>query len=92
MLVEVEKRMRDVTLSAPSYKELSHIYTARDLYMPHDISKYTKEEINEIYKRFFMGFNACKDMPEIKELFYDIGLYKKELKKMNIQDNEVKSV
>ena len=34
MLVEVEKKMREVTLNAPSYKELKQIYMARSIYMP----------------------------------------------------------
>jgi hypothetical protein len=34
MLVAVEKKMREVTLNAPTYKELKQIYMARELYMP----------------------------------------------------------
>lgn len=34
MLMEVERKMRDVTLNAPSYKELKQIYMAREIYMP----------------------------------------------------------
>jgi hypothetical protein len=64
MLVEVEKKMREVTLSAPSYKQLRQIYMARDLYMPRNATKkYSKEQINEIYKRFFKGYSKFKDNP-----------------------------
>lgn len=45
--------MREVTLSAPNYKELKQVYMARDLYMPRNMDKYSKEDMNEIYKRFF---------------------------------------
>ena len=48
MLNEVEKKMREVTLNAPSYKELKKIYMGRDLYMPRNTSKYTVEQLNEI--------------------------------------------
>jgi len=41
MLKEVERKMRDVTLQAPSYNELKRIYMARDLYMPKDESAYS---------------------------------------------------
>lgn len=34
MLGQVEKKMREVTLNAPSYKELKQIYMAREIYMP----------------------------------------------------------
>jgi glycerol-3-phosphate O-acyltransferase/dihydroxyacetone phosphate acyltransferase len=58
LLVQVEKKMREVTLNAPSYKELKQIYMAREIYMPSrrleieakkkDGHSYTLEEINEI--------------------------------------------
>ncbi len=59
LLVEVEKKMREVTLNAPSYKELKQIYMAREIYLPsRKLEKeakkneghhtYTLEEINEI--------------------------------------------
>ncbi len=43
LLVEVEELMRSVTMTAPSYHELRNIYLVRDLYMPKDQSKLTKE-------------------------------------------------
>lgn len=33
MLIEVEKKMRDVTYCAPTYKEMRQLYMARDIYM-----------------------------------------------------------
>ena len=49
LLDEVERRMRDVTISAPSYKQLKQIYLIRDIYMPRDEKeKYSKEQINEV--------------------------------------------
>jgi len=59
MLVAVEKKMREVTLNAPTYKELKQIYMARELYMPSKRKEqvedgntkhhqYTVEETNEI--------------------------------------------
>ena len=65
--------MREVTLNAPSYKELKQIYMAREIYMPQvkkdmsdkkdDGKRYTVEEINEIQKKFFIGFNAYRSHP-----------------------------
>ena len=66
MLEEVEKKMREVTLNAPSYKELKQIYMARDLYMPRNTAKYTVEQTNEIHKRFFIGYAAFRNHPELK--------------------------
>lgn len=85
MLVEVEKKMREVTLNAPSYKELKQIYMARSIYMPSKITEqdgegvttkkkanYTIEEINFIQKNFCKGFNAYRSKPELKDLLEDI--------------------
>lgn len=60
--------------------------------MPKDTSKYTVEEINEVYKRFFKGFNQYRDHEEIKQLLEDIGTYMMELKAFNVQDDEVKTI
>lgn len=68
MLVQVEKKMREVTLNASSYKELKQVYMAREIYMPErrlvaqadKKTDFTAEEINEIQKKFFKGFNAFK--------------------------------
>lgn len=65
---------------------------ARDLYMPSNISNYTKEEINEIYKRFFKGFKTYRDKPELKQLLEEIDQYMKELKALNVRDDEVKQI
>jgi len=59
--MDVEKKMREVTLNAPSYKELKQIYMARSIYMPTNLkeqdedgvtkktkAKYSMEEINFI--------------------------------------------
>jgi glycerol-3-phosphate O-acyltransferase / dihydroxyacetone phosphate acyltransferase len=43
MLVSVEKKMREVTLNAPSYKELKQIYMAREIYMPERMERKTSE-------------------------------------------------
>ena len=92
VLKEVEAKMRDVTLQAPSYNELKKIYIARDLYMPRDESAYKPGEINEIYKRFCKGFNSFRDKPELKELLEEIDVYMKELNTFGVKDDQVKTM
>ena len=96
LLVEVEKKMREVTLNAPSYKELKQVYMAREIYMPSakpkqtvdgkkkDKKVYTPEEINVIGKNFFKGFNAFKGNPEMQTLLDGIDDYMRELKTYNV--------
>jgi len=89
LLKEIEKKMREVTLTAPSYEILRNIYLARDVYMPSNVEKLSDTEINEGYKRFFKGFNILKDQPEAKEFLEDIDLYRKELRAFNLRDQDV---
>lgn len=97
LLVEVEKKMREVTMNATSYKELKQIYMAREIYMPSlkgkffgekkekdDRVSYTAEEINEIQKKFFIGFNAIRGRPELSDLLEGIDDYMRELKTYGI--------
>ena len=49
MLKDLNTRMHEVTMTAPSYNELQAIYMARNLYLPKDIRDYTPEEENQIY-------------------------------------------
>ena len=57
MLKDLQERMREVVMTAPSYDELQAIYMARNLYLPKNIQGFTPEQENEIYQRFSRGFN-----------------------------------
>mmetsp|Transcript_13221 Transcript_13221/g.22428 ORF Transcript_13221/g.22428 Transcript_13221/m.22428 type:complete len:133 (+) Transcript_13221:968-1366(+) len=48
-LKDLQDRMREVMLTAPSYHELQAIYMARNLYLPKNITGFTPEQENEIY-------------------------------------------
>jgi parvulin-like peptidyl-prolyl isomerase len=65
MLKDLQERMREVIMTAPSYDELQAIYMARNLYLPKNIQGFTPEQENEIYQKFSRGFNQMKDEPEI---------------------------
>ena len=54
------------------------IYLARDLYMPKTMQKeLSEEESNTLYKRFFKGYNALREKPEMKVAIDDIHDYRK---------------
>ena len=86
----VEKKLRSVTFSAPSFNELRAVYLARRLYLPTTKeSDFSEEEINELYKRFFKGYNQIKSEPDVKKLFDEIYIYSKELKSLGIKDSQI---
>lgn len=91
MLTEVEKRMRDVTLNAPSYRELQQVYMAREIYVPKN-KNLTPEVINDIQNKFCKGFNHFRSNPEVKEVFQLIDDYMRELKVYNVRDSDVKTM
>ena len=43
MIKDLELRLHEVTMTAPSYDELQAIYMARNLYLPHDIEDFTPD-------------------------------------------------
>ena len=92
MLKTVESKMREVTLNAPSYKELQMIYLARDIYMPSKSKGYTINEINEIQKKFAKGFATYRSSPELKPLLEEVEAYMRELKALNVEDSGVKTL
>ena len=49
MLKELQDRMHEVIMTAPSYEELQAVYMARNLYLPKSLSGFTPEQENEIY-------------------------------------------
>jgi glycerol-3-phosphate O-acyltransferase/dihydroxyacetone phosphate acyltransferase len=61
MLKELEARMREVTMTAPSLKELEAIYMARNLYLPDDVAGLSEEQENAIYQNFAKVYNEMKD-------------------------------
>jgi len=91
LLREIEQRMRDVTFTAPSYHELEAIYMAKKIYLP-ETHNLTKEEENELYKRFTKGYNAFRDKPEQRFLFEEIREYIAELKDLGVRDYQVKVI
>lgn len=45
----LRERMKQVTMTAPSYNEMQSIYMARNLYLPKNIRNLSPEAENEIY-------------------------------------------
>jgi hypothetical protein len=49
MLKDLQDRLHEVTMTAPSYRELQAIYMARNLYLPNNYKNLDTEEENLIY-------------------------------------------
>ncbi|EAS02043.2 glycerol-3-phosphate O-acyltransferase (macronuclear) [Tetrahymena thermophila SB210] len=90
LLHEIEYRLRDVTTSVPSYKELMAVYMARKIYLPESVKVSPKEEL-ELNRRFAKGFLQMQEKPQIKQLFNKIREYKSLIKITSIEDYQVRT-
>lgn len=85
LLQIIENNMNEVVYQASDYKELRSIIHARNLYKPDNKILTSQEEAN-LNKKFIKGYNKCKNLPEIKELFSKMNDYKEFLNMVGISD------
>jgi len=50
----------------------------------------SSEDINQVYKRFFKGYNAFREKPELKELLEELAIYQKQLNVFEVKDEDVR--
>lgn len=79
LLTEIEKRLRDVTLTAPDYKTLTSVFLAREIYTPENKKLKPNEELI-INRRLSEGYKRLQDRPDMKQLFEGLCLYHSYLK------------
>jgi glycerol-3-phosphate O-acyltransferase/dihydroxyacetone phosphate acyltransferase len=91
LLKEIESRMKAVTLTAPSYKELKSLFLVRKLYVPTDV-KLSPTQYNELCKRFSKGYQKLKDHKETQNIVSKVNRYINELENTGINDHEVKKI
>jgi len=91
LLMEIESRMKSVTLTAPSFLELRSVHFVRKLYVPFG-AKLSPLEYSELCKRFLKGYDKLKEMEETKMAMMEINKYTRELESVGISDHEVKEM
>ena len=69
---------------------------AREIYLPSSRAlgsrKLSTEEVNEINKKFFKGYQEFRDKPQLQVLLDEIDTYMRELKSYNVEDRQVKNL
>ncbi len=91
LLVEIEARMKAVTLTAPSYSELRSLFLVRKLYVPKDV-QLSPTQYTELCKRFSKGYEKLKNREETQGLMKKVNKYINELESAGINDHEVKDI
>jgi len=91
LLIEIESRMKAVTLTAPSYLELRSVHFVRKLYVPSG-EKLSPLEYSELCKRFLKGYDKLKESEETKMMLMEINKYTRELESVGISDHELKEM
>lgn len=95
LLKEIERRLRDVWITAENFEELQLLLTARRLYRSSK-EKYTAERKMELNKNFMKAFKYLKakygELEDVQEVARLISKYTTELKKIGIRDFQVRSL
>eukprot|EP01017_Pseudomicrothorax_dubius_P006599 TRINITY_DN1191_c0_g4_i3.p1 TRINITY_DN1191_c0_g4~~TRINITY_DN1191_c0_g4_i3.p1 ORF type:complete len:395 (+),score=74.35 TRINITY_DN1191_c0_g4_i3:405-1589(+) len=91
LLKDIEEKLRDVVVSVPSFKELSAVYLARQLYVT-DGTVLSREQESLLNRRLATGYKAFRDHPEITLLFTQIREYNTMLRNLGVNDKRVKSL
>jgi glycerol-3-phosphate O-acyltransferase/dihydroxyacetone phosphate acyltransferase len=89
LLSEIESRMKAVTLTAPSYKELRSILFIRKLYAPPDM-KLSPNAYSILCRRFSKAYYQLKELPEAQNLMNEITKYIEVLENTGLMDHEVR--
>jgi glycerol-3-phosphate O-acyltransferase/dihydroxyacetone phosphate acyltransferase len=89
LLLEIESRMKAVTLTAPSYMELRSLLLVRKLYLPPD-TRLSPRSYSELCKKFSKGYEKLKSKEETKQLITNINKYINKLEMTGITDHEVR--
>jgi len=86
-LNQVKQLLESRLISAPSYKELKALRTARRMYQNN--IKLTPEQYVKLSKRFTVGYEKWKNEPEFQVLMQDIHLYNKFAWAQGLKDKDV---
>lgn len=90
----IESRMKEVWVTAPSYEELSYIFTARRVYKPEEVRKDPERDI-ELNRMFSKGYRYLNEkypnLPALKETTEAVAKYNKHLKKFGVKDYQLRN-
>lgn len=90
----VESRMKEVWVTAPSYEELTYIFTARRVYKPDEVRKDSERDI-ELNRMFSKGYRYLNEkypnLPALKETAEAISKYNSHLKKFGVKDYQLRN-
>jgi len=88
LLAKVKTRLESVTLSAPSFNDLTNIHTIRRLYMPTGL-RLTAHDHMALTRRIAHGYMKFKDNPGLKSAIEHVEDYKKNLRELWVKDHHI---
>jgi glycerol-3-phosphate O-acyltransferase/dihydroxyacetone phosphate acyltransferase len=87
----IHQRLREVTVTAPSFDDFKIFQTTRSLYAP-QYKLLTAEESLLITRRIAHGFEKMKDNPIIQKLAIDVKEYVRLLDSFGLSDHQAKAL
>ncbi|KAJ1956254.1 Glycerol-3-phosphate/dihydroxyacetone phosphate acyltransferase, partial [Dipsacomyces acuminosporus] len=91
LLDKVSDGLKQVTLNTPDIETLRLVQAGRRLYKPTQHVLNMAQQV-ELTRRFIKGYNAYKDLPEVKELRDRIEDYNMQLRYYGIRDHQVETM
>jgi len=93
LLKQIEKRLQEVWVTAPSYEELSYVFMARRVYKPNELRNDPVLDMDMNIK-FAKGYRVLKenypDSEELKETVDAVVKYSKDLKRLGLHDYQLR--
>lgn len=80
--------MNSCLITAPSYSELSNIFTIRSIYKPENVKLNAEQEFT-LNRRFAQGIEKFRKIPFIENILQRVGNYNEKLKALGIKDEDV---
>ena len=84
----IDERLRALTINAPDFETLRILNTARRLYQPTD-KRLSIETHNLLMRRFIDHYDRLKDIPEIRQIFSELGAFRYEMDIAGINDHQL---
>jgi len=90
LLIRITKELKMVTTNTTDHRSKKIIQTIRRLYQPNGVKFLTGEEHMQLNKKFVIGFERVRHLPQAEALMGKVGEYIDEGKAGGWKDKELK--
>jgi len=89
LMDRISESLKSVTVNTPDFETFQMARMFRKLYTPHGVDL-PLDKMTEITRRFVLGYEKLKDIPEVQKLVEDVKIYNERLAELNVRDHHVR--